>query len=695
MSVLRENAIDRNPSKNMAENTSKTILNKKSVKTALLYTVNAYLVYAVFQLITNPTESLFLNSVSGNSLKIILAIAMIFLGQFMLKESFRNLDYDLVFILLASLYLFLAIIKSPTLLVIAGYILLAMALFFKQYMNESRYAYIPALSLLLTFPKILQLRHHPYNQDLGKLAVDQGSWNYSRLWLIILTITIILCVWAVLFSLGNEQKKRLHKSLKNENYLYLIVASISILYIINLCVALACLVKALMVQTFDIGIFTQMFESMKRDLTPMTTVERDGLLSHFKVHVSPIFYLWLPFYALFDYGETLDVLQALTVFSGVIPLYLILKRMELPTGSRPLILFLFMMTPTLTYAGSYHAHENCFLVPLILWLIYANISEWRIRLVIVTILTLMVKEDAFLYVCVIALFFLLQERFKTDKSKIGLIVLFEIIMPLLYFGIYAKYLSQGVDGSLWTVHYNMLGGGAKEAINTILLNPTYIISGFFTQHKFKYLMPVMLSMMMLPIIQKRWENYVLIIPLLVINLLSDYRYQSELGFQYSYGSTTLLFFMAVLAIEDIYLNMKRKKTVRDYDASLKTICIVLSAIIMSVSLLYNLTSQWYANISAYKYYKEEYDLVHDTLAQIPEDKKVLTHFSYSVDLRKVKELYDIDYHLSGAFDPSVDLVVIPRSTYENDGKGAAYAQNGYTESGLSNWKVLVLEKPNQ
>ncbi|MGZ7204700.1 DUF2079 domain-containing protein, partial [Streptococcus pyogenes] len=93
--------------------------------------------------------------------------------------------------------------------------------------------------------------------------------------------------------------------------------------------------------TFDIGIFSQMFESMRRDFSQVTTLERDRFMSHFAVHISPIYYLLLPFYYVFPYGETLEILQILIVFSGVIPLYLILKKMEFPTFTKPLILLWF------------------------------------------------------------------------------------------------------------------------------------------------------------------------------------------------------------------------------------------------------------------------------------------------------------------------------------------------------------------
>lgn len=53
-------------------------------------------------------------------------------------------------------------------------------------------------------------------------------------------------------------------------------------------------VRSFSTPTYDFGIFSQMFFYLKESGLPMTTVERDGPLSHFAVHVSPIYYLMLP-----------------------------------------------------------------------------------------------------------------------------------------------------------------------------------------------------------------------------------------------------------------------------------------------------------------------------------------------------------------------------------------------------------------
>ena len=69
---------------------------------------------------------------------------------------------------------------------------------------------------------------------------------------------------------------------------------------------------------------------MRHDFRKVTTLERDRTLSHFGVHISPYLLFDLALYMLFPYVETLDIAQTVIVFSAVIPLCLILKKIQLP-----------------------------------------------------------------------------------------------------------------------------------------------------------------------------------------------------------------------------------------------------------------------------------------------------------------------------------------------------------------------------
>ena len=62
---------------------------------------------------------------------------------------------------------------------------------------------------------------------------------------------------------------------------------------------------------FDFGIFSQMFYYLKIDFQPFSTCERNLLLNHFNIHLSPIFYSILPLYLLFPHPNILLLVQNL------------------------------------------------------------------------------------------------------------------------------------------------------------------------------------------------------------------------------------------------------------------------------------------------------------------------------------------------------------------------------------------------
>ena len=64
---------------------------------------------------------------------------------------------------------------------------------------------------------------------------------------------------------------------------------------------------------FDFGIFAQMYERMAVSGVPETTLERSYQMSHFGVHFSPIFYLFLPGYWIFRSPIYLFYLQSAAV----------------------------------------------------------------------------------------------------------------------------------------------------------------------------------------------------------------------------------------------------------------------------------------------------------------------------------------------------------------------------------------------
>ena len=156
--------------------------------------------------------------------------------------------------------------------------------------------------------------------------------------------------------------------------------------------------------TFDFGLFAQMFHKMSVTGRQLTTLERDGLLSHFAVHVSPVWYLLLPFWMLWPRPEVLPVLQAAVRASSVIPLWLLAKRLGFSPVPRCLACFVLLAHPVLSGGIGYDIHENCFLTPQLLWLFWAVAAKKPGYTALFALLTCAVKEDAPVYVAVFGLY---------------------------------------------------------------------------------------------------------------------------------------------------------------------------------------------------------------------------------------------------------------------------------------------------
>ena len=121
-------------------------------------------------------------------------------------------------------------------------------------------------------------------------------------------------------------------------------------------------VRGLSVSSFDFGLFRWMFYSMTKTGRMLTTLERNGVLSHFAVHFSPIYYLLLPFYWLFPQPETLEIAQAAVMASAILPLWLLGKRHGLSGLSRTLLCMTLAVYPAFVGGAGYDLHENCFLM---------------------------------------------------------------------------------------------------------------------------------------------------------------------------------------------------------------------------------------------------------------------------------------------------------------------------------------------
>lgn len=436
-----------------------------------------------------------------------------------------------------------------------------------------------------------------------------------------------------------------------------------------------CRVYSFSVPTFDFGIFAQMFHSMRTTGLPITTVERDGALSHFAVHVSPIYYLLLPFYMIVPTPATLQVLQAAVLASAVIPLYLIAKRHGLPPFVRTMLCALLLLYPAYAGGTSYDIHENAFLTPLILWLFYGIDRRNAPLTAVFALLTMMVKEDAAVYVAVIALWLLLRgllhRRSKWELSTGALLLL----SAVAYFFAATAYLANSGDGVMTYRYKNFMYDGSSSlvtVIKAVLLSPMKAVFECVDKEKLEFIGLTLLPLAGIPLLTRRYERFILLIPYILVNLMSDYQYQHDIFFQYTYGSTACLIYLVTVNLADIKDQKMR------FAALGLALCI--SASCFGAQIMPKAT-QYPKQCKTYQAY---YDKLRDVLDTVPEDASVAATTFYTTYLSQRDILYDVRYaskdHIFSC--EYVVLGVTDKHSYK------PYAVNG--EQGYENFCDLVL-----
>lgn len=444
--------------------------------------------------------------------------------------------------------------------------------------------------------------------------------------------------------------------------------------------------------SYDFGIFSQMFYSMSKTGLPMTTLERDGLLSHFAVHVSPIYYLMLPFYMFVPSPATLQALQVAVMVSAVIPLWMIGKRHRLGGFQRTLLCALLLFFPAFSGGVGYDLHENCFLTPLILWIFYGIDSEKLPVTCVAALLTLTVKEDAAVYVAVIALWLIVRSLVRFSKrggvellTGIGLLA-----VSLGWFLAVTGYLAKSGDGVMTYRYENFMYDGSGSLITvlkSVVMNPMKALFECVDTEKLRFIAMTLLPLLGLPFFTRRYERFILLIPYLLINLMSDYTYQHDLFFQYSFGSTAFLLYLTAVNLSELKWERLRLPALLSA-AFVSALCFSLTVIPRA--------APYPENALIYRGY---YGSIRDALDTVPEDASVSATTFLTSYLSRRETLYDVRY-CSREHLLETEYVVLKVSS-----TGDYTRYNGYDnlvkileDNGYSQWSslgdILVIYRKN-
>ncbi len=399
---------------------------------------------------------------------------------------------------------------------------------------------------------------------------------------------------------------------------------------------------------YDFGLFCNMFHHMKEQFLPLTTSERDTLLSHFAVHISPIYYLLLPLYVVWPSPVTLQLGQALVLASGVVPLYLLARQFRIPNVGIALIAFLYAMHPAVSAGCAYDLHENCFLLPLLLWIFYFYETNRKRWLIVMAVLILFVKEDAAVFLLIFGLYLL----FSRKDYRTGFLL---IIGALLYFTVAISILQHFGTGAMFgryveIFHPKESGGGFFA---TLLRTPGFFLERLVSvteniKEKPLYLLQILLPFGLVLWRPGKYSRFLLLLPF-VVNLLSNSQYQYDIGFQYGFATLAFCFYLFVQNFSEQSPSRQRNQLLFGIVAA----CLLYSMIIVPKIELY---------IGRYVSEAERYTRMEETLDKIPDDASVIASTMLLPHLAQRDIVYEDFYHK----EPDTDYVALDMRNSQSD-----------------------------
>jgi uncharacterized membrane protein len=346
---------------------------------------------------------------------------------------------------------------------------------------------------------------------------------------------------------------------------------------------------------------------------------------------------------IFPNPATILAVQAIAVALGVIPLYKLSKHFGLSDNKTIAVIIIYVLHPSVIANNFYYFHENCFLTVLLLSLFYFAETGKKIPMYIFALLTMFVKEDAPIYVLFFGLYLILSNKQKLHGALLSL-------LSIVYFVTTTSLMSVFGLGVMTYRYDNFLfeeGGSLFDVVLNVIKNPTYVFDQILTVEKLEFLILMLIPMALLPFAIKKPSRLILLCPMLLVNLMTDYVYQFDIGFQYTYASLAFLFYLAVMNAGEL----------KGETAKRLLTCGVCASIIFFASV--NLSRM--DTIKVYEKGRESGEIITEALAEIPADKSITSTTLFIPALWNRDEVYEYKYT-----DEVTDYVVFDLRWGEGD-----------------------------
>ncbi len=341
---------------------------------------------------------------------------------------------------------------------------------------------------------------------------------------------------------------------------------------------------AMQTRTVDLGAYDNVFYQSAHGNLLGCSFYKGG--THRSAHFDPILAVLSPLYRIYPRTEFILGLQSFWCGSGVIPVYLIAKRLLGSRFQSVLLAACYALHPALHGANMYEFHSLTLSCVPILWVLYF-LQTRRLKLYWLTLfVALLVREDIPLMLAMVGVTTILLPD---GPRKTGL---FTILVCAAYFVLTKKVFMPPSEDSSNSYSYNYYYSdmipdpeskqGLLGLVLTLLTNPTFALRHALAEPKVLYMLQIFLPLAFVPFAARSWR-LTLLYGLLFTTLATRAAVFST-HFQYSNALLPFAFAAAPFGI----LRLKEGGFARAYglDSSRLQRAIVVGALFVSFAVSY-------------------------------------------------------------------------------------------------------------
>jgi uncharacterized membrane protein len=316
---------------------------------------------------------------------------------------------------------------------------------------------------------------------------------------------------------------------------------------------------------WDLGVFNQAFyttlyEGKLFHYTPDLFFSPSGSL--FAIHISPVLFLLLPFYAVSPHPETLLVVKSFALAFAAFPLYLLTKETTKNSKAAFMLTLVYLLYPPLQGANWFDFQQSAFL-PLLFFSTYYFMTRKNWKFYFPTmLLTLMVEEHIAIAVFILTILhlslttnprsvFKSVKQLKVDEGSVSIATM--VLCTIYFFAVMSIKNLFPVNPD-FERFYRATDNFAILGINDVLslplyalMNPHRTLDALLYDYPFKFLYIIfLLCPLIFTPLRNRFSLGILF--LLTPFLLSNYRPYYSIGVHYPFYILPMIYVAAIYGL---------------------------------------------------------------------------------------------------------------------------------------------------